>query len=345
MTPRLMAGQRPPIPAWLRRPPLRKSARKADHVVRRTLADGSVKEYRYPAQKKRKRIRGDTLGDMIDAWQTSPEWNALAENTRAGYSVYTRPLMPLKSVNPARIEKRELVALRNEIATYRGNGAATGFMRATSALFGWAVENGWLKISPCAGIKRLDGGHLPAWTQDEAERAIAGLSEPLRRAVILALYTGQRRGDLIALPWSAYDGRTIRLKQEKTGETLVIACHPALKVALDAWRQKSGLILRNGKGNPWRPANLSKQLQIALAKIDGFPAGRNIHGLRKLAAANLAQAGCTLHEIAAITGHRSLGMLQLYTQSVDQERLAEAAIARLVVAKAKRPKTEREPAE
>lgn len=318
---------------------MRKSARKADRVVRRTLADGTVKEYRYAAEKKRKRARGDTLGDVVDAWQTSPEWRALAENTRSGYTVYTRPLIPLRGVQLARIERRELIAIRNEIATYRGNGAATGFMRATSALFGWAVENGWLKLSPCAGIKRLDGGHLPAWTQEEAEQAIAELSEPLRRAVILALYTGQRRGDLIALPWSAYDGRTIRLKQEKTGEDLVIACHPALKVALDTWRQPRGLILRNGKGNPWRPANLSKQLQIALAKIDGFPAGRNIHGLRKLAAANLAQAGCTLHEIAAITGHRSLGMLQLYTQSVDQERLAEAAIARLAVAKPERPKT------
>jgi integrase len=64
----------------------------------------------------------------------------------------------------------------------------------------------------------------------------------------------------------------------------------------------------------------------------------NIHGLRKLAAAELADAGCTMHEIAAVTGHLSLSMVQLYTQSADQERLARAAIVRLETANRKTEK-------
>ena len=48
-----------------------------------------------------------------------------------------------------------------------------------------------------------------------------------------------------------------------------------------------------------------------------------------MAAAELADAGCSVHEIAAITGHQSLSMVQLYTRSADQERLASAAIVRL----------------
>ena len=42
-------------------------------------------------------------------------------------------------------------------------------------------------------------------------------SEPLWLAMIFALWTGQRRGHLLRLPWSAYDGQMIRLKQWKTG--------------------------------------------------------------------------------------------------------------------------------
>jgi integrase len=61
----------------------------------------------------------------------------------------------------------------------------------------------------------------------------------------------------------------------------------------------------------------------------GFPPRWNIHGLRKLAAANLAEAGCSAMEIAAITGHRTLQMVQFYAQSADQERMATAAIIRL----------------
>jgi integrase len=61
----------------------------------------------------------------------------------------------------------------------------------------------------------------------------------------------------------------------------------------------------------------------------GLSNDMNVHGLRKLAAAELANAGCSVHEIAAITGHQSLSMIQLYTKSADQERLASAAIVRL----------------
>jgi integrase len=88
------------------------------------------------------------------------------------------------------------------------------------------------------------------------------------------------------------------------------------------------VILTNKFGRPWQPTNLSRQIGDSLAKIDGFPAHRNIHGLRKLAAANLAECGCNIHEIGAITGHKSLAMLQLYTQGADQERLANAAVLR-----------------
>jgi integrase len=52
------------------------------------------------------------------------------------------------------------------------------------------------------------------------------------------------------------------------------------------------------------------------------------HGLRKAAARRLAEAGCTPHEIAAITGHASLREVERYTKAVDQRRLAEAAIGK-----------------
>jgi integrase len=52
------------------------------------------------------------------------------------------------------------------------------------------------------------------------------------------------------------------------------------------------------------------------------------HGLRKAAARRLAEAGCTTHEIAAITGHASLREVQRYTKAADQARLAQAAMAR-----------------
>jgi len=74
-------------------------------------------------------------------------------------------------------------------------------------------------------------------------------------------------------------------------------------------------------------------LMRALRKI-GLD-GHNIHGLRKLAAVRLAEAGATVHEIAAITGHASLSQVALYTKQADQERLARSAMVRLAVSKPK----------
>ena len=53
------------------------------------------------------------------------------------------------------------------------------------------------------------------------------------------------------------------------------------------------------------------------------------HGLRKAAARRLAEAGCTQHEIGAITGHLSLKEVQRYTQAADQKKLAAAAMAKV----------------
>ncbi len=71
-------------------------------------------------------------------------------------------------------------------------------------------------------------------------------------------------------------------------------------------------------------------MRLALDQIDGLRPHLNVHGLRKLAATELAEAGGATHEIAAVTGHRSLAMIDLYTRTAVQPKLAGAAIARLM---------------
>jgi hypothetical protein len=67
----------------------KRSSNKAGRVVRRKLADGSVKVYRYRAYVKRRRDQ-DTIGDLIHAYNESPEWHALAEATKTVYAIYHR---------------------------------------------------------------------------------------------------------------------------------------------------------------------------------------------------------------------------------------------------------------
>ena len=54
------------------------------------------------------------------------------------------------------------------------------------------------------------------------------------------------------------------------------------------------------------------------------------HGLRKSATKALADAGCSPHEIMAITGHKTLAMVREVLRSkAEQKKLAKAAILKL----------------
>lgn len=281
-----------------------------------------------PRRPRRPRFDAETVGALILAYKASPEWLRLAPATRANYSVYLKVLEADPHTHVADITRRDVLAVRDAVAKARGNGAATGFLRAASALFTWAVDREWIDATPVIRIRALPRGSLPAWSGEHVAAALSKLREPLRRAVVLAAHTGQRRGDLCALRWDAYDGNKLRFTQQKTGQAMVLTVSPALRAELDAWRREAVTltILDNGRGQPWKASRLTEQLRRALAKIG--MGGMGIHGVRKYVAADLAAHGATTHEIAAVTGHRTLGMVQHYTESVDREKLGEQAVNR-----------------
>lgn len=215
------------------------------------------------------------------------------------------------------------------MASSKGHGAANNFVAAVSALFAWALDNDWITTNPIVRMM-LPSGHFTAWTIEQAETALRGLPEHLRRAVILGLYTGQRRGDLCAMRWADYDGRTIRIIQQKTGAEVRLLAHQDLRDELDVWRPTATAetILTNAWGTPMLPNTLSKKLAAELQAL-GLPKGLNVHGLRKLFATGMADSGATVHEIAANTGHRTLGMVALYTESASRQRLSEGSVGKI----------------
>jgi integrase len=106
----------------------------------------------------------------------------------------------------------------------------------------WSFDRGLVVANPCERGGRLyrGGGRAEKiWTTaDEVaflERAPAHLHLPL----LLALWTGQRQGDLLRLPWSCYDEKHVRLRQSKTGTRVIIPIGEPLKIKLDATPKRS----------------------------------------------------------------------------------------------------------
>ena len=77
------------------------------------------------------------------------------------------------------------------------------------------------------------------WLPEQIAAFMAAAPIEMQRALILALHTGQRQGDLLCLPWSAYDGAAITLRQGKArrgrspGPPVAILCTPALRRMLE----------------------------------------------------------------------------------------------------------------
>jgi integrase len=204
--------------------------------------------------------------------------------------------------------------------------AANNLLKKIRALMNFALTTEEIAINPTWGIKKFKEGTHHTWT--EAELAQFEQAWPLgtkeRTAYALALYTGQRRGDLARMVWPNVDVSrgSIMVLQEKTGVELEIPIHPLLQAALDAFPMRDVSILRTSS------ASLGN-LMAAAIDTAGLPNRCVLHGLRKAAARRLAEAGATPHQIAAVTGHRSLEEIERYTKMAAQRGLAAAAIRKI----------------
>lgn len=230
----------------------------------------------------------------------------------------------------ATMERKHVEAIiREKVKTPSG---ANNTLKKLRMLMGFAIAHGWRETDPTAKIKKFKEGTHHTWTDDEinAFEAHWPIGTRERLAFALHLYTGQRRGDVAAMTWSAFDRRssTIEVKQEKTGEPLVIPAHMKLRTILDKSPRQCVTILATSHGRPWVVESYGNFMADSIAAA-GLGDRCVLHGLRKAAARRLAEAGCSSREIGSITGHRTLSEIDRYTKAVDQKALAKAAVVRL----------------
>ena len=99
-----------------------------------------------------------------------------------------------------------------------------------------------------------------------------------RTTYMLGRYTGQRRGDLLRMARSHYDGRCILVaSQEKTAARVVIPVHWRLKQYLDDLPRDALLFITRPSGEAWDKRNFTKTLRAVLDRI-GLK-GSHLHGV------------------------------------------------------------------
>jgi integrase len=270
-----------------------------------------------------------SLAWAIERFLASPLYNKRAETTKRNYRRLLDQLRESYGTGLLRdLQPRHIRKIRNDIAAKSTTGADIA-MSLISALWEFATEQLGLDDlggDPTHGVRRahkVTHEHEP-WPPELIERFLREARPSLRWAVRLALYTGQRRSDLVKMKWSQFDGEFIEVRQQKTGALLSIPCHKALRAELETMPRVADTILVGERGAPLTGDSLSVMVRKQLREmgVDGYA----IHGLRKNAAVALADAGCDAFEIAAITGHQTTAMVAHYAKRHDQRKRARSAM-------------------
>jgi integrase len=277
-----------------------------------------------------------TLSSVLTAYQRSPYFADKRESTRRDYVRLLRRIetdfgdLPLEALADRRV-RGDFLGWRDKLA--KSSRRQADYALAVLALIlAWAVDRGLVAVNPLERPGRTYKADRTesVWTESDEAAFRAAAPPHLALALVLAINTGQRQGDLLRLTWAAYDGAAIRVRQSKTKRRVVVPCTEELRAALEAAKVARGdavTILTTSRGTPWT----SGGFRASWAKVPVELAGLTFHDLRGTAVTRLARAGCTVPEIATITGHALAeveSILDAHYLSRDVA-LAESAIEKL----------------
>ncbi len=213
--------------------------------------------------------------------------------------------------------------------------AANSMVKALRQLYRFALRYDHHDDNPADKVEYLkgnaDGFH--SWTLDEIEKyeEIHPVGTTARLALALALYTGQRRSDLVQFGkqhirdgWLVFTQHKGRNRNPVRMEIPII---PELQSVIDQTPTGDLTFLVTAFNRPFTSNGFGNRFR-KWCDDAGLPQC-SVHGLRKAAAARLAELGCTEQEIMAITGHRTSKEVTRYTRAASQKTRAESALRRM----------------
>ena len=171
----------------------------------------------------------------------------LANKTRRDYERYLTVIEQwggdqlAAAITPAMVEALYDVAL-----TERGVASANALMRVAKALFFYGGGKGlrWYAFNPVVGLEmEATDGRLVLWEPEEIVTLLSvcdwlvGLdqlwAESIGDAIVLAIATGQRAGDLLSMAPLRLEHGVYRLTQSKGGRTAFLPNTPLLAARLE----------------------------------------------------------------------------------------------------------------
>jgi integrase len=234
---------------------------------------------------------------------------------------------PLHQISEIAVErfKRERVAIVRKGGRRARPSTVNTELSCLSTILSLAHRSRIIARLPEIARLRVDNKRLRYLTTEEEARLFDSLKidRPYLVAVtMLALYTGMRQGELLALTWDKVDFRRgcIYVTNTKSGRDRAVPLNDEARAVLAGLSRDSSLVL----GELPR-VTVAFRKACSKAGIEDL----KFHDLRHTFATRLADVGVDAFTIQALLGHQSLQMVQRYTHPTEERnRRAVEAISR-----------------
>ena len=214
-------------------------------------------------------------------------------------------------------------------------------------IFKYAVDDlKAMEESPMVGIKKVKrvAKVNEPWTIEEEKQILSKLDDrSADKALRLAFASGARRGELMALEWADYDGKSIEINRQvqsvadifdingnkkrtiKVLDTKTIGSHRKIPLPksicdwLDSFKEESGLMFPGGNGKYLSKNALYKRLTKIQEELN--IKHRALHTTRHTYATRLFERGADLKTVQNLLGHESIEtLMQVYIHVNDKRK-------------------------
>lgn len=293
---------------------------------------------------KKLHIEEDTVDALWQFYTSRDQYQKLSENSRRTYRfLYTTASqmrigqsnipfgrMLVKNVTSKTADDLFLT-LKKEKSLHRANSVVKVLRRIWFVGRRGLLSDGASNPFQQMGLQKLTPRRT-RWTQKEVDTFVytadkMGLGS-VGTLALLCYDLCQRPGDMRKLKWSNFDGEMFTFTQEKTEQEMYLVLSPRLSERfkdLPRGDDDEFIIKYEKTGREYHDMRMYAKVAQFVRTQAGLNPDLQIRDLRRSGATEMGEAGATEDEIAAVTGHTSRQMLEIYVNPTRKTAAAGMA--------------------
>jgi integrase len=283
---------------------------------------------------------------LIQSFKNSHRWKDLAPKTQESYQYCLKIIMRWAGDAPARALTRKIVHNFYRSMYEKTPAKAAAVLRVLRLLLQYAVDEDILHDNPATKQRIKNTAKKGILWTPAAIKAFATTADNMGQhghasAVILNEWLGQRMGDILNMSLASYQDGNIKLRQNKTGATVTLPVDIIPKIAdRISWQINHNknlpvvptVLIAQANGQPFKKdwfAHLFAKIRAqAITEHPDVPELKDMifKNLRHTAVTRMAESGCEILEIAAVTGHTAQSCQNIVDRyAIRTKKMAENA--------------------